>query len=338
MNKAVFVAIDSSNSSVWSALSLTRSLLALVVAISHLSYFTKKEDILLVLANFSGFMAVFGFFVISGFSVAASFQRDQVHFYYRRALRILPLYILITTASAILPIFHPGGLTLMQATIPETSFTNLFLNLCFMQGFLTISLETNPVVWTLAIEVFFYGVTPWIAGLSNRALLALIIGSVLAYINSDSLVSANAQSMLLGEGMILTGWTWLIGFWIQRAGNNSTFIGFMIGVFAITLNHDGIEKWWIFTWALPFFAIEFGARIPLNAAITRSFHFAGDVSYPLYLVHFPVYLVLASIHLPSVGTLLLGITLPLAISVHLLYERPMKKCIQAVRYRLASQA
>jgi len=78
-----------------------RFFLALIVAVSHLPY--RGSAIEIVLFRLCGMSAVISFLLLSGYSIAASYEKDRNGFYFRRALRILPLYVLTVVASTFVP-------------------------------------------------------------------------------------------------------------------------------------------------------------------------------------------------------------------------------------------
>ena len=317
------------NSALWPTLGFVRFLLALIVAGGHLAWFTEKGDLVAELKQFSPLVAVMSFLFLSGYSIAASYERDNAQFYFRRALRILPLYVPVVVASACLPIFYPGGVLGLEAP----SYYQTVLNLCFAQGFIFPSIDSNPVVWTLSLEVFFYLVAPLLARASNRTLLVLSCVSALAYINVGSFMFVHHPSAMWGLNALLLGWAWILGFWVYRARGNSASIALAIGFVAVSLQHTGIQKWWIFTWALPFAALIFSERITLRPAARKSFLFLGDVSYPLYLVHFPLYALLGALDFPKVGALFIMCALLAATILDLAYDKPAKRLILALAAR-----
>jgi peptidoglycan/LPS O-acetylase OafA/YrhL len=317
----------------WPLLGLARFLLALIVAGSHLASFAPKGDPTAFIAQFSGLVAVMGFLVISGYSIAASYERETHDFYFRRALRILPQYVLLVVASALLPVVFSGSLAFAGQTLPAPAYSQVVLNLCFAEGFFTGSIETNPVVWTLALEVFFYAVTPLLARCSNRTLLLLGTFGALCYVNVPAFFPIHFPTALWGINVVLLGWAWVLGFWMQRAKGSALEIAWAIGVFALTLNHAGIEKWWLFTFSLPLLALKIAPRLRPNERLARWFLFLGDISYPLYLVHFPLYLVWTRHGFETPGVVLLVGAIAVSSVLDLAYDKPVKRLIRRARDR-----
>ncbi len=317
-------------SAVWPVLGLARFALALIVAGCHLPSFVERGDFFAGLKNFSGLVAVMAFLVVSGFSIAASYERDREQFYFRRALRILPLYVPIVTISAVLPFFcNEGALSL---DVP--CYEQVFLNLCFTQGFIVDSLRSNPVVWTLSLEVFFYAITPVITRLSNRALLATACACAFCYVNSSWVAYVHHAGALFGVNVVLLGWCWILGFWIYRERGRSAELALAVGVVAVTLNHFYVHKWWIFSWSIPFAALALAQKIELSPRLARAGIFLGDISYPFYLSHFPLYVALDAMGAPKWGALFLGCGLVLALALDLFVDKPAKRLLLGLVQRL----
>ena len=101
----------------WPILGAIRFFFALVVAGSHLTWYMETQSSVSVIRHFSGLAAVLGVLVISGYSIAASYEKQRIGFYWRRALRIIPLYVVLLPFSAVGPtllggeVTVPGGLS-----------------------------------------------------------------------------------------------------------------------------------------------------------------------------------------------------------------------------------
>ncbi len=85
---------ETTSESSWAVLAALRLFLSMIVVLGHFSIFI-KSDPYNIFGNgyFVAVSAVFGFFLISGFSIAASLDREPHSFYGRRFLRIWPLYL-----------------------------------------------------------------------------------------------------------------------------------------------------------------------------------------------------------------------------------------------------
>jgi peptidoglycan/LPS O-acetylase OafA/YrhL len=79
----------------WASLAVLRFALAMIVFATHLVFFTGYGGWTEAVASLDGKAAVIGFLLISGFSIAASSDRDRDGFYRRRFLRVYRLYCFV---------------------------------------------------------------------------------------------------------------------------------------------------------------------------------------------------------------------------------------------------
>jgi peptidoglycan/LPS O-acetylase OafA/YrhL/glycosyltransferase involved in cell wall biosynthesis len=121
--------------------------------------------------------AVDCFFVVSGYLVANSFDRDSNfrRFYLRRFFRIYPLYIAVVIAQTlILGSLEPAGFlanarSLTRYFLVNAAFAN-FLQYDVGNGVLRglVNPSLNPSLWTLKIEFGFYIILPFLWLLVRR--------------------------------------------------------------------------------------------------------------------------------------------------------------------------
>lgn len=131
-----------------------------------------------------GRTGVYAFFVISGFSVAVSYDTSQGYLSYlmKRILRIAPLYYfwLIISMSFMMIASVYGSKT----QIPDISLWNLLAHFFFI-GFLDYSIANSiiGVEWSIFVEIFWYFVIPvfFVAGKNNKSLVILVILSFCFY-------------------------------------------------------------------------------------------------------------------------------------------------------------
>ncbi len=141
-----------------------RGLAALSVVFTHLHGWSRLEDIGLlsprVTPLLNGRSGVQAFFVLSGFLITllliAEFERTGTvslrNFFWRRALRILPLYYLfLVLATVIYLVDHR-----------VSSVTSLVYAGTYLYNFIPISHYTSFLghTWSLAVEEHFYLVWP----------------------------------------------------------------------------------------------------------------------------------------------------------------------------------
>lgn len=148
-----------------------RFVLALSVVLAHVG----------VAAPVTGQIAVQVFFVISGFYMALVLDgryTDKWTFWTNRLLRLFPGYFLIAGLSAMWlwknypPYFDAVGWF--------DGITNIVIvgqDVSVFNGSQSMLL---PQAWSLALELYFYALAPWIVKLRTRTLLAIIGASFVA--------------------------------------------------------------------------------------------------------------------------------------------------------------
>ena len=156
----------------WSLLAGLRFVLATIVFFTHALWF-ERGTFAVAVASLGAKAAVVGFLLVSGFSIAASITRDEGRFYFRRFKRIYPLYFLSVLAAIALEIWL-GQYQIPHFKFEPTGTVAAIGNLFLVQTFLVKTVAYNPVLWSLAVEVSFYIISP----ILRRLPLAVIAGTV----------------------------------------------------------------------------------------------------------------------------------------------------------------
>lgn len=265
----------------WAVLAGIRFLLASIVFIGHLQFYTPLPQALHWIPDAGGRAAVLGFLLISGISVGHSYATRPTGYVQRRFLRIYPLYFFAVVGSSILNMLITAEATGHFSLVDwKVSVANLF----FLQGFLSYTSPYNGALWSLGVEVFLYAVGPLLARAGIGLTVVLIHLSLLAFFVP--------RQWLFGYLALRYSWPWLIGFLSATKACTPlifTFLG--LGVLAVVLeNADTTEVGSGLT-----FGLVAGAILLLNTysvtipqAFRRVFNFLGELSYPLYLFHLPL--------------------------------------------------
>ena len=305
----------------WPLLAGVRFFLALIVLSEHLAWYIPETDITLKLAKFSALVAVLGFLVISGFSIAASYEANKNRFYFRRGLRIIPIYVAsIVFTIVVTEMKQPFDMVSLGSGI---DFFGVVGNLFFMQGIFVGSLEGNPVLWTLMIEVFFYIMTPLIDKQRAWVLHAVVI-SVFFFILQRYLGFYYYSQMEYGLGILFLGWAWLVGFWFYHNRNSSgaAFFLLSIGVVAIVINGYFADYFALITWLLICVSLCYGhlLKCPLPSVLNLS----GDISYPIYVFHVPFFALISFFNINNNGFIYCLMILLFCLCIDLFYDKPLK--------------
>lgn len=314
----------------WPLLGGIRFFLAFIVLTEHLSWFLQNDPIL-KFSKFSPLVAVIGFLVVSGFSIAASFESDQNRFYFRRMLRIIPIYILSIFFSEFVSYFNYQNEVLKTSGHFKADYKEILGNLFFMQGFFTHSLESNPIVWTLSIEIFFYFLAPYIQAKSKWILLVIVL-SALLFITQRYLGFFYYSQMLYGLGVAYLGWAWLIGYWYYHHRGFTGAIYFLssLVILSVTLNGFFVADFWTITWIITCTALGFGHCFNFPFLFSGLLKTLGDISYPLYLLHIPVFKLINNLTVLQNGFYYLIVIIIVSFLVDKFFDRPIKTYFNAM--------
>lgn len=282
---------------------LLRLVFALMVAVYHailLPGLAGTEQ----LVSWTSLLAeigVQGFFVLSGYLVFASLERTPALAVYaeKRARRLLPGYVTVILACvAAALILVPAARENIGATLSYLGWNLGFLN--FMAPTLPGVFEGNPftevngALWTLKIEVMFYLVLPLLAWLLRSLGSRRWIAFALIYLGAE------AWRLMCEQTAVQQGGVWLelsrqlpgqMSFFITGialcAWRNELNWRFMLAPFGLILLVLSIavpQADFVRAAGLGIVAVWLAVGIPKLFDAARF----GDLSYGLYIVHFPI--------------------------------------------------
>ena len=214
-----------------------RALAALAVADVHIGWMNQLW----------GQQGVDVFFVVSGFIMMHVSRREPrpMQFLRARAIRIIPLYWLVTLAWALA---HPA-----------TSVRNLLLSLAFVPHFAPAG-QDSPVLlqgWTLVFEMFFYASFGTALMLPKRLMLpALTVFMATLAILGVIARPTSATGLVYLSPLLLE---FLAGAWLQKAWGNgllgSPVLGFamlIVGLASIiAVRNVSPGAWRFIAWGVP---------------------------------------------------------------------------------------
>ena len=272
-------------SDVWAVLGGIRFALAMIVLGGHFVVWNASNAAFDQLASLCATTAVLCFLVVSGFSIAHSVGGGTDGFYTRRLLRIYPLYLLAIMAGVAAQLW----LGLYDVRTPRLVVGNLL----FLQTFRYPSLLGNPVLWSLAVEVAFYALSPLLRQWRTSTLMGLLGISGAAFVVFPRLGLPYYINLRFGLPMLFLGWAWLAGFVYYRCrGHRLAGIVLVTGMVVLTSCNDMFtSRHHQMTVVLAMLALVASEHVHLSAAARRVLSALGDLSYPLYLIHVPVLLV-----------------------------------------------
>lgn len=313
-----------------------RALAALSVVIYHASQWTSRTVDL-----FSAGVDVF--FVVSGFimwrTTAPETSGGHIspgRFLAKRAIRIAPLYWLITLGLTIAALIAPSRFSDQQPTL-----SHVLLSLGFIQHF-------NPkgapfpllqLGWTLNYEVAFYLLFA-VAMALPRAVRLRFLAFTLASGALAGFLYFPAYTLLLNPLLLefLSGVLLAAG--LGRGPGPGRSLGWLVlglgvaGFGTLALFHPGWDEWRPVFWGPPAFLLVAGACcIEADGGVPRlpPLGLMGDASYSTYLTH-PLTLgaFAVSFGVRSPLTFLLAILLAQAVGIICwrLVERPMTEWLR----------
>lgn len=301
----------------WELLAGVRFALALVVACAHWHdyYSVKSFDLWSI-----SIVAVAMFLMVSGFSMAHSVSVQPNGFFRRRFLRLYPTYILCL-GLAVVPyaIYGPVIHHHVAGTsdwVPLSHVWTWFTTVLMLSGASGEQLSSHGVAWSLSIEIAFYLFAPALAVLTSRPegkiAIWAAIGISLAFWNrqNDGTLFAWPSNVYLA--FFGLGWIWLCGFHLYHIRHSASRAAMLVvsGYMACAPTNSTIAA---AIWGLC--GLGFLSTVHLPPPTKTTMQFLGDISYPLYLCHVPVFLLILPFGLPMWTACLCAIAA--AIAVHI---------------------
>lgn len=251
-------------------------------------------------------LSIQGFFIVSGALVFGSYERSRnlADYAEKRVRRLYPAYAVVILIPAALASFHALQTDHSMMDVLRYIGANLvFLNFLepnlpgFFEG--QRFTEVNGALWTLKIEVMFYMALPMIAwGLAKLGKywwvgIAALIMSAFAWIELmlafDHPLSPVLARQLPGQMMYFAAGIALWKVW-PVAQAQATWFGIIGGVaLMLSLLVPGLEALRVLGLAGLVAGLAFGPGPAMNVASY------GDVSYGIYIVHFPIVQMLVSV-------------------------------------------
>jgi len=316
-----------------------------------------------------GYLAVDFFFLLSGFVIAYAYDdrweaMSEWEFYKRRLIRLQPMVIMGSTIGAILFYFTAGPV------FPPVEATPVWkLLLVMLVGYTLVPLpksldirgwdEMHPLngpAWSLFFEYIaniFYAVG--LRRLSNRALGVLVLAAaaflihLVVFGHRGDLIggwSLTAQGLHIGFARLL--FPFFAGVLLMRSGKRIHIKGafavcslLLVAVFSLPRFGDPQHVWIYGVYEALCVIVIFPIIVAMGAGekrvdgpTIRIARFFGDLSYPLYITHYPlIYLYTSWVvrnRVPvaqgaAVGALLVIASVTIAYACLKLYDSPVRR-------------
>jgi peptidoglycan/LPS O-acetylase OafA/YrhL len=301
-----------------------------------------------------GYLGVDIFFVISGFIIVNILFKNSdlniTNFYLKRIARIYPAMTIVVFISTIFGFIYLRGDDLNE--LARQGLFSLFgvgnIYFSFTQtGYFQIESFRQPLLhlWSLSTELQFYLIAPFfilgILKLNYRISRILLLGL--------SLVSLGLYTNIIGfpnidNYYLLTSriWEFLLGAVIAFANNNKKivslkgkYLSILLLVAIFLLNYISIEK--IHDSVIEVSVVLLSTLIILQAVSNgnsgeshspRIFVFLGDLSYAIYLWHWPILYFLKTLtNITGINLTFITLILTIALSLisYFLWENRFRK-------------
>jgi peptidoglycan/LPS O-acetylase OafA/YrhL len=270
----------------WAILAALRFFLAAAVALGHFALFVRNDPTRMFGDGYlNPGSAVFGFFILSGFSIAASVEREMNGFFRRRFVRIWPLYLATIAFGLAVQTLAPGGFTLpLGLHVPPASGMMIVASLLMLQTVIDGPVPFVGQIWSLSPEWWHYMFAPLLKKVGNWLLGIWIALSLTAFLKINPPPGSGVDVLRHGLPFLNLSWLWITGFLYYRL--RGTVAGFLVlaapSVFSMTVGH--------FTGAplfISIFVLLLSSEFRVSPRMIKVGNFLGDLSFPLYLFHFP---------------------------------------------------
>jgi len=276
----------------WASLAFVRFGLATIVLIGHIHDFFLVKDWTRFFSLFSPQVAVFSFLLISGYSIAHSIAMKPNGFLIRRARRIFSVYWPVLMLNFILmwtineKFEMPNGFNVLPPTLWE-GIGHLFL----LQEFFVTTISSNLPLWSLSIECWYYVVAPLLILIPFRWMIGMILVSAAAYCCRQFYIFQGPS--MFGYPMFILGWGWLLGFvyYYNKEKILIKALMFTLPLFvAVPILLRGKYPLASINIISTVFCISYARNFKLPLILRQIFNYLGDISFPLYVLHWPAIL------------------------------------------------
>lgn len=327
---------DASKSAVLSA---SRFCLALIVMAYHLSGSIAPQ---------SGLVAVEAFFGISGFLVTmiatGAYAGRPKAFLANRFLRIYPLYWACLLVSLAIILHHPGGRALNPFWVLPAAPRQILANVLVFGLTQDTPSRLLPPAWSLHTELWFYLIIG--LGTATRPRLTVICALISVIISACCVLHilpipfyghpiGNAYAFFLGS----LAWQFRRKISLPAPAILLAVLTCLFAILALGPQIRGdTANIFVAPFITPVLLISLlQARPSLPTLLHGHFNFLGKISYPMFLLHWPVAMLFWSILKIGIGPALFVVsslaTIVLATAIHFAVEQQLDYVRDAIRLR-----
>lgn len=310
--------------------------------------------------EYAGFLGVDLFFVISGFLITGIIRDGLdagtfsfLNFYFRRAKRLLPAAFVVIAAVVLLSPFILSELALDD--LQEQVWGSLLFVANFViwdqTGYFEAAAETKPLLhfWSLAVEEQYYFVMPlilffvkrhaWFRVVAAISIASFALSLYLAPRYPDAafyLPLTRMWELGLGSMAAIAAIPASRTRWISLARLPAAALLVIVPFFPTGLSHPGLDALLMCGATLIIILGYTGAALETSLPV-RAMARIGDISYSLYLVHWPVLVFTRELYQgdPPVTAIWAALALSVLISaaIYRFVEEPCRKSTPKSRRR-----
>ena len=310
----------------WAVLALLRAFLALIVVATHLVWFIPETpDWLQTVWSLDGKSAVIGFLLVSGYSIHASLSAKEDGFLMRRFLRIYPLYFTCLLLTVALEIWQGGSVEVAHYRFESEGVITAVGNFLLLQMFLVKTVAFNGPLWSISVEFFYYLCSTRVRKYSALA-GTIVVLSMLCFVLPRRDDLGIAYTMITKFAALTYAWPWITGFFLWQRKSVWVLLSLAAGSIAVATSPYYISgRYAVATYFFSVIVILCSDRIQLSSRLCKFFNLLGDLSYPLYLVHVPIFIVI-HIVFQATSPVIYGLSAILsALSLLLVVDRSLAK-------------
>ena len=276
----------------WSVLALLRFFLACIVLAGHMMLPSATGQYLGV---WGGKAAVVGFMMVSGFSIAASIASRPEGFLMRRVLRIYPMYLGAVVMTVLVQESFRSSVNIEWRTFEQDGLGVVIGNVLMVQMFLCKALSFNGPLWSISLEMFYYFLAPFLNKLPRKFFIPLMLLSAVVFLLPKHPELGRAYQLLTSFNALRYVWSWMLGFWLYKNQNSvSAIAGVALPVLVFPWSAEYTGSVNLLTLVLSTMCLLHSPRIGFSKLPNGFLGLLGDISYPLYLTHYPLRILLIS--------------------------------------------
>jgi len=248
--------------------------------------------------RYIGAIGVDIFFVISGFimyriSDSTKHNLTSYSFLKSRFMRIFPIYWVV------LAVYILMALSIDKSFLISDILKSAFLYPVFIDSDIDMVLG---VAWTLSYEILFYFIIAFLIAINKITILSIFISLALVFVLSNLFLSGDAK-LFFGNTILFEFFLGAFVYWLNKNFNyNFKVILILCTLFIFTFifsieNYNGFhlkfDELRFLYLGIPSFliilsAVQLDKKNSITSKRAKLYSYLGDISYPLYLIHFSI--------------------------------------------------